>query len=159
MESGNIISIDGHEYTFSAGETILEVARRNGIDIPTLCYMKGGSPTGACRICLVEVEGARTLVASCAMPAAPKMVVRTETQRVVRARRMNLELLLSSGHHNCLVQDLDMDSWTDFQLRAMSPTEHEDLCPAYGICRLQELAIKDQVRTEPVSPTRSRPSR
>ena len=147
-----MIGINGHEFTFFAGETILQVARRNGIEIPTLCYMKNAAPTGACRICLVEVEGARALVASCATPAAPRMVVRTETPRVVRARRMNLELLLSSGHHNCLVQDLDMDSWTDFQLKAMSPKEHEDLCPAYGTCRLQELAIKDQIRTNRFAP-------
>jgi len=152
MESGNMILINGHEFTFFGGETILQVARRNGIEIPTLCYMKNAAPTGACRICLVEVEGARTLVASCATPAAPKMVVKTETPRVVRARRMNLELLLSSGHHNCLVQDLDMDSWTDFQLKAMSPKEHEDLCPAYGTCRLQELAIKDQIKTNRFAP-------
>jgi predicted molibdopterin-dependent oxidoreductase YjgC len=152
MDSGNMIGINGHEFTFFAGEKILQVARRNGIEIPTLCYMKNAAPTGACRICLVEVEGARALVASCATPAAPRMVVRTETPRVVRARRMNLELLLSSGHHNCLVQDLDMDSWTDFQLKAMSPKEHEDLCPAYGTCRLQELAIKDQIRTNRFPP-------
>lgn len=152
MESGNMILINGHEFTFLGGETILQVARRNGIEIPTLCYMKNAAPTGACRICLVEVVGARALVASCATPAAPKMVVRTETPAVVRARRMNLELLLSSGHHNCLVQDLDMDSWTDFQLKAMSPKEHEDLCPAYGTCRLQELAIKDQIRTNRFAP-------
>ncbi len=152
MDSGSMILINGQEYTFFAGETVLQVARRNGIEIPTLCYMKNAAPTGACRICLVEVEGARTLVASCATPAAPKMVVKTETPRVVRARRMNLELLLSSGHHNCLVQDLDMDSWTDFQLKAMSPKEHEDLCPAYGTCRLQELAIKDQIRTNRFAP-------
>jgi predicted molibdopterin-dependent oxidoreductase YjgC len=153
MESGNMILINGHEFTFFPGETILQVARRNGVEIPTLCNMKNASPTGACRICLVEVEGARTLVASCATPAAPKMVVRTETERVVRSRRTNLELLLSSGHHNCLAQDLDMDSWTDFQLKAMSLKEHEDLCPAYGACRLQELAIKDQIRTNRFIPT------
>ncbi len=152
MESGNMILINGHEFTYFPGETILQVARRNGIEIPTLCYMKNASPTGACRICLVEVEGARSLMASCTVPAAPKMAVRTETPRVVRARRMNLELLLSSGHHNCLVQDLDMESWTDFQLKAMSPKEHEDLCPAYGTCRLQELAIKDQIRTNRFAP-------
>jgi formate dehydrogenase major subunit/formate dehydrogenase alpha subunit len=152
MESGNMMLINGHEFTFLAGETILQVARRNGIEIPTLCYMKNASPTGACRICLVEVEGARTLIASCAMPAAPRMVVRTETPRVVRARRMNMEFLLSSGNHNCLVQDLDMDSWTDFQLGAMSAQGHEDICPAYGHCKLQELAIKDQIRTSRFAP-------
>jgi predicted molibdopterin-dependent oxidoreductase YjgC len=156
MESQNILVINGNEYAFSPGETILQVARRNGIDIPTLCWMKGASPTGACRMCVVEVEGARALVASCATPAAPKMVVRTETPQVMRARRLNLELLLSSGHHNCLVQDLDMDSWTDFQLKAMAATEHKDLCPVYGDCRLQELAIKYQIRGCRFEPTEPR---
>jgi predicted molibdopterin-dependent oxidoreductase YjgC len=145
MEKEKTIVIDGKKFVFNAGETILEVAKRNGIDIPTLCYLKGASPTGSCRICVVEVEGARNLVAACAAPAAPNMVVRSESPRVVKARRMNLELLLSSGHHNCLAQDFDMDSWTDFQLQAMEPEEHRDLCPAYGDCRLQELAIKYQV--------------
>ena len=56
MSSENLIVIDGHEFTFTPGETILQVARRNGIDIPTLCYLKGATPTGACRICVVEVE-------------------------------------------------------------------------------------------------------
>lgn len=155
MGSENNIVIDGQEYSFKPGETILQVARRNGIDIPTLCYLKGASPTGACRICLVEVEGARNLVASCAAPAAPKMVVRTESPSVVKARRMNLELLLASGHHNCLVQDMGMDSWTDFQLKAMETEEHKDLCPAYGECRLQDLAVRYRVRTGRFNPTES----
>ena len=71
MESANLIIMDGHEFTFTPGETLLDVARRNAIEIPTLCHMKGASPTGACRICVVEVEGARTLLASCVTPATP----------------------------------------------------------------------------------------
>jgi len=156
MESGNIILIDGKEYEFMGGETILDVARRNGIDIPTLCYMKGVSPTGACRMCMVEMSGAKALVASCAMAAAPKMAVKTQTERVMKARRVNLELLLASGHHNCLAQDLDMDTWTDFQLKALSTTEHMDICPAYGDCRLQELAIKYGVKGNRFTPAESR---
>jgi len=123
MDTSNMILIDGRELTFFPGETILQVAQRNGIDIPTLCYMKNASPTGACRICLVEVEGSRTLVASCAMPAAPRMVVRTRTPRVVHARRLNIELLLASGTHDCLV------------------------CEANGQCKLQELAYEYGVET------------
>ncbi len=152
MESQNALVIDGREVAFSSGETILDVARRNGIDIPTLCHMKGATPTGACRICLVEVDGARSLLAACATPAASKMVVRTESPRVLQARRLNLELLLSSGRHNCLAQDLDMDSWTDFQLRAMETKGHEDRCPVYGECRLQDLAIRYQIRGNRFAP-------
>ncbi len=156
MSSENIIVIDGKEYAFSPGETILEVAEKNGIDIPTLCYLKGASPTGSCRICVVEVEGARALVASCAAPAGANMVVRTESPRVLKARRLNLELLLASGQHNCLAQDMDVDSWTDFQLSAMGVKEHEDLCPAYGNCKLQDLAIRYQVKTNRFQPPDTR---
>jgi predicted molibdopterin-dependent oxidoreductase YjgC len=156
MGSPNTIVIDGYEFSFESGETILQVARKNGIDIPTLCYLKGASPTGACRICLVEVEGARTLVASCASPAAPKMVVRTESPAVVRERRLNIELLLASGNHNCLAQDLDMESWTDFQVKALEAKEHQALCPVYGECRLQDLAIRYRVDANRLTPREPR---
>jgi formate dehydrogenase major subunit len=115
--------------------------------------LKDATPTGACRICLVEVEGARNLAAACATPASPNMVIRTESPKVMRARRLNIELLLASGNHNCLVQDMDLDSWTDFQLATMSKEEHQDLCPAYGDCRLQELAIQYQVKGGRFKPT------
>ena len=95
MSSEQTIEINGNILNFSQGETVLEVARRSGIDIPTLCYLKGATPTGACRICVVEVEGARNLVASCATPAAAGMKVVTESERVVQARKTNLELLLA----------------------------------------------------------------
>ncbi len=142
----NRIVIDGRELTFQSGQTILEVAEDNGIRIPTLCFLKGTTPTGACRICLVEVEGARALVTSCSTPAEANMVVHTSSPRVMEGRRLNLELLLSSGHHNCLARDTDMASWTDAQLQAMSEKGHDDLCPAYGKCVLQDLAIEYQVK-------------
>jgi len=145
--------LNGKTISFRSGQTILEVARENGVHIPTLCYLKDATPTGACRICLVEVEGARNLAAACATPASPNMVIRTESPKVMRARRLNIELLLASGNHNCLVQDMDLDSWTDFQLATMSKEEHQDLCPAYGDCRLQELAIQYQVKGGRFKPT------
>jgi predicted molibdopterin-dependent oxidoreductase YjgC len=132
MESQNVLLIDGHEFVFSSGETLLDVARRNGIELPTLCQMKGASPTGACRVCLVEVEGARSLLAACSTPAAPKMVVRTGSPKVERARRLNIEFLLSSGPHNCLDQNLG---------------PNPDPCPADGDCRLQDLARRYHVKT------------
>lgn len=156
LDPKNIVVIDGHELTFTPGETILQVAQRNGIDIPTLCYLKRAHPTGACRVCVVEVEGARNLVASCAAPAANKMVVRTESPPVVRARRMNIELLLASGNHNCLEQEPDMDSGTDFRLKSGEAEEHQDLCPAYGSCRLEELALRYQVKSTRFQPAEPR---
>ena len=152
----DLITINGNKLSFEPGETILQVARRNSIDIPTLCHLKGASPSGACRVCLVEVEGARTLVASCAMPAAPRMVVRTESSKVIAARRMVIQLLLSSGNHNCAVRGSDGRNWTDFQLRVQRDDGSEALCPVWGDCRLQDLAYRYQVNGERFEPTGAR---
>jgi predicted molibdopterin-dependent oxidoreductase YjgC len=124
------------------------VALRNNIDIPTLCYLKRATPTGACRMCVVEVKGARSLVASCATPAAPNMEVQTETPKVAEARRMVLQLLLSSGNHNCAVCGTAGDNWTEFQLRVQKNEAGTELCPVWGDCRLQELAFRYQVTGE-----------
>jgi predicted molibdopterin-dependent oxidoreductase YjgC len=148
MESANLIVMDGRELSFTPGETLLDVALRNGIEIPTLCHMKGATPTGACRMCVVEVEGARTLLASCATPAAPRMVVKTESPRVVRARQLNIELLLASGHHNCLDREPDTEA---------GGQRAEDRCPADGECKLQALALRYQVRPGRFEPSGSRP--
>ncbi len=146
MTSENCVVIDGRELSFEQDETIFQVARRNGINIPTLCLLRGASPTGNCRVCLVEVEGVEDLITSCSEPAISGMVIRTSTPKVVEGRCASLEKLLASGNHNCLVQGLDMDSWTDFQLKAMDPDAHRELCPAYGECQLQDLAVRYGVR-------------
>jgi len=83
------------------GMTILEIARENSIAIPTLCYTAELSPIGACRICVVEVEGTRTLVASCHTPIAPGMVIHTHSPKVLEARRSVMELLLASHSGSC----------------------------------------------------------
>ncbi len=87
------------------GMTILEAAREQGIEIPTLCYIERLAPIGACRLCVVEVEGSRTLMGSCHTPIAEGMVVRTHTPRVVEARRVMVELMLASHPESCLVCD------------------------------------------------------
>ncbi len=145
MAEKNIITINGNEFAFEPGETILEVARRNSVDIPTLCHLKGATPTGACRVCVVEVEGARSLVASCATPAGNKMVVRTESQPVIEARKLIVQLLLSSGNHNCAVRGSDDKDWTRFQLNVQEDDQSDQLCPVWGDCRLQDLAYRYQV--------------
>jgi len=149
MGSDNIIVMDGSEFSFTAGETILQVAQRNNISIPTLCHLKRATPTGACKICLVEVEGKPNLVQSCLYLTSPNLVIRTDSPRVMDQRRINLETLMASGKHNCLFQDLDKDSWADFQIKVMDSDEHYDLCPAYGVCRLQELAIQYKAHIDP----------
>ena len=85
--------------------TILELAQENGVDIPTLCYRPELTPIGVCRICVVEVEGSRTLVASCHTPVAPNMVIYTDSPKVVKSRKMIVELLLAIHPDACLVCD------------------------------------------------------
>ena len=153
MDAQNIIIINGNEFSFDTGETILQIANRNHIDIPTLCHLKGATPTGSCRICVVEVEGARTLVASCAAPATNNMVVRTESPQVIEARKMLIELLLSSGNHNCSIRGSDGDDWTQFQLKVQMEDGSSELCPVWGDCQLQDLAYRYQVSGEKFSAT------
>jgi formate dehydrogenase major subunit len=114
-------TLNGHTVAYVPGQTILEAATAARVRIPTLCHLRETTPTGACRICVVEIAGARSLMAACSTPAAPGMVVQTESPRVVQARKMILELLLASGEHDCL------------------------LCPSCGDCQLQDLAFQYQV--------------
>lgn len=153
MAPQNIITINGNEFSFETGESILDVARSNNIDIPTLCHLKGAIPTGACRVCVVEVERARSLVASCAAPAAANMIVRTESPKVIAARRMVIQLLLSSGNHNCAVSGSAGRNWTEFQIKAQQTEDTADLCPVWGDCKLQDLAFRYQVNGERFQPT------
>ena len=143
----NIMTIDGRQLEFENEETILQVARRNGIFIPTLCHIEGARPTGACRVCVVEVVGARSLLPSCATPAAPKMVVHTHSPAVIEARKVILALLLQSGNHNCAISTNRSQDWTAFQQRVENYDQASDLCPAHSACNLQAYAYKYQVDT------------
>jgi NADP-reducing hydrogenase subunit HndD len=97
------VTINGSKLKGRDGMTILELARENGIDIPTLCYHSELSPIGACRVCVVEVEGSRTLVGSCHTPISEGMKVQTHSQKVIEARRLIVELLLSTHSGFCFV--------------------------------------------------------
>lgn len=110
------LTIDGKEVKTARGNTLLMAARQAGVDIPTLCYHPKLSISGACRACVVEVEGRPALVASCAAPAEQKMVVHSQSERVIRARRLVVQMLLASGEHNCLT------------------------CQANGDCELQKMS-------------------
>lgn len=114
--------IDGKEIQAPKGARVVDVAREHGIEIPTLCYLKGISEPGCCRVCLVEVEGARTLQASCVTPVREGMKVQTNTPRVRRARRRVVELLLTEHHQECAV------------------------CPRNETCELRKLAAKVGLR-------------
>ncbi len=84
------------------GETLLPVLRRNGIKIPTVCYMHGFTPSGACRLCVVEVEGKRDLITSCTYPVEPEMEIKTNSMRVIKARKALVEMLLANHPDDCL---------------------------------------------------------
>ena len=95
--------IDGREVGAHEDQTILEVARENGIDIPTLCHLEGLMPIGACRICLVEVQGSNKLLPACVTKVTDGMGVITKSERLTRYRKMTLELLFSERNHVCAV--------------------------------------------------------
>ncbi len=101
MDTVNI-KINGVSYEVAAGSTILEAAHSVGIEIPTLCYLKEINAIGACRICVVEVKGAKSLVTACVYPVNDGMEITTNSAKVLAARRTNLELLLSTHDQNCL---------------------------------------------------------
>lgn len=96
------MKINGMSLSVPKEMTILEAARTANIEIPTLCYLKEINQIGACRICVVEVKGARTLVAACTYPVAEGMEVWTNTEKVQKSRRMTLELILSNHQRHCL---------------------------------------------------------
>lgn len=143
----NIITINKHKLTFEPGETILDVARRNKIDIPTLCHLKTTIPTTTCKICLVEIKGESDLVESCATKARQNMIILTESSKVTLARQNNISKLLASGNHNCAIRNFDTDDWTSFQLDVLKSDGKEELCPVWGDCELQDLAYRYQVKT------------
>lgn len=95
------LTIDGRAVTVAAGTSILEAAKEAGVLIPSLCYLKGVHEAGACRVCVVEVKGAKSLIASCVAPVAEGMEVRTNTEPVRRARRLTTELILSDHPYAC----------------------------------------------------------
>jgi formate dehydrogenase major subunit len=96
------IEIDGRTLTGREGQTILEVCRDNGVEVPTLCYEPKLPGFGACRMCVVEVEGEDTPPISCSRAAEPEMVVRTQTPRLRQVRKTNLELIFSDHNAYCL---------------------------------------------------------
>lgn len=119
------LNIDGKVCKGTAGDTILGVARKNDVYIPTLCYLEGISAIGSCRMCVVEVEGSNKLLTSCTTPATDGMVVHTQTEKLKEYRRQILELLFAGRNHFCM------------------------FCSQSGDCELQRLAIEhgmDKVR-------------
>ena len=121
MDMINVI-IDGKEYSVRKGATILEACKSVGIEIPTLCYLKEINEIGACRICVVEVKGARSLVAACVYPLDREGTeIMTHSPAVLKARKLTLELLLSNHDKKCL------------SCAKNGECEFQKLCADYGV--------------------------
>lgn len=116
MSNEITVTIDGQELKVREGQSILGVARSNDIYIPTLCFLKGLSALGGCRLCLVEVQGVPRLLPACVTKVSDGMVVTTDSPKLQEYRRMILELLLAERNHICA------------------------FCVASGHCELQDLA-------------------
>jgi bidirectional [NiFe] hydrogenase diaphorase subunit len=97
------LTMDGELLTARQGQTLLEVAREHGVDIPTLCHLDGLEPLGGCRLCLVEVQGASRPVPACLTEAREGLVVTTASDTLAEYRRMIVELLLAERTHTCAV--------------------------------------------------------
>ena len=97
-----IVKVNGIAVSVPKGSTILEAARKAGVEIPTLCFMKEKNEIGACRICVVEATGARGLVTACVYPVAEGMEIQTNTAKIQKARKTTLELILSTHEKKCL---------------------------------------------------------
>ncbi len=126
------LKINGLPVTVEEGTTILEAAEFIGFPIPTLCHMDGLTPYGACRICVVEIgEGLKSkLVSSCTYPVEEGMKVRTASDRVVRARKMVLELLLASCPQSKVIQDLA----SAHEVRQQRFRQEYEDCILCGLC-------------------------
>ncbi len=148
MENVNLI-IDGKALSVPAGSTILDAARANGIRIPTLCFLKGLDPRASCRMCVVEVEGARTFQHACAAKVREGMVVHTDTEAVRASRKLTLQLLLSNHAvdcHHCL--RIGSSRCDDLDPRFCEMCFFCD-CVKDGFCELQALAREYKVDALP----------
>jgi bidirectional [NiFe] hydrogenase diaphorase subunit len=112
------IQVDDKKLNVEAGKTILEVCKDNGIEILTMCHLKGVMDVGSCRLCLVEIEGINKLLSACTTKVGANMVIRTKTERIKKYQRITTELLFAERNHVCAV------------------------CVANGNCDLQELGYK-----------------
>ena len=112
------LTIDGKQIETEQGKTLLEVCRANNIDIPTLCHLDGLTDVGACRLCLVEIEGISKLLPTCTTKAQANQVVNTQTEKLKKYRKMIIEMFFAEGNHVCSV------------------------CVANNNCELQDLGYK-----------------
>ena len=111
------LAIDAELVAVAPGSSLLQACRQAGVTLPVLCHLDGLTPVGACRLCLLEVEGSPRPLPACLTPAAAGLVVRTDTPQLRAFRRLTVELLFAEGNHICAV------------------------CVANGACELQDVAV------------------
>jgi len=135
------LTIDGIKVTVPADYTVLEAAKAAKINIPTLCYLKDVNKIGACRMCLVEVKGARGLGAACVLPVNEGMEVKTNTEALRKARKANLELLLSNHNRECT------------SCVRSANCELQALCNEYGVTDYPFEGSKTEHTVDEISPS------
>ncbi|MCY4582468.1 MAG: molybdopterin-dependent oxidoreductase [Chloroflexi bacterium] len=133
------ITIDGREVTTTPGKMVVQAANDAGIYIPYLCYHPGMKPYGACRMCVVEIEGQRGTPASCTLPVRDGMVVNTKADEAVKVRNTTLDLLLSEHPHGCLTcHRIDLCGPQDICLRHVDVVDRCVTCPKNERCELKD---------------------
>ena len=153
------IKINNVPYEVAAGSTILEAAHSVGIEIPTLCYLKEINEIGACRICVVEVKGARSLVTACVYPVNEGMEIVTNSEKVQASRKTNLELLLSTHDQNCLSCVRSTDCELQKLCREFKVDDEEyyagemqKLCRDYGVNGMRFIGSRERYAIDDSAP-------
>ncbi len=142
------LTIDGKKVHGHEGDTVLDVCRKNGIDVPTLCEFKGLTNVGACRMCVVDIEGERRINPSCTYPARDGLVVHTKTEKIEKYRRLILELMFTEKNHYCMY----CEASGDCELQAMGYRYQMDnvrypyTTPATKVDSLSEYMVIDHGR-------------
>jgi len=129
------LTINGHEFKAEEGQTILQVARENGIDIPTLCHHEAIEPYGACRLCIVEISKGKStkIVTSCLYPVEEGLQVKTDSPRVMSNRKMIMELLLARCSKNKVITELASKMGIEQPSFKSEYLEYND-CIVCGLC-------------------------
>lgn len=144
------LTINDKKITAKKGETVLEVCRREGIYIPTLCYQENLTPYGGCRLCIVEVQGSPRPMTACTLPVEDKMVINTDTPQLHKLRKFTLQLILSEHPYSCLICDKTRECGNYMECIEKEPiTFGCKYCSKNGDCELQRLVEEFDIKEVP----------
>ncbi len=144
------LTINGKRIRAKKGETILQIAERRGIKIPTLCHHKDLSPYGGCRLCIVDVKGKKEPLTACTLDAEDGMIIKTDTPRLRKLRKFTLQLILSEHPNACLICERESDC-ANFQecIKKSAVTFGCKSCPQNNNCELQDLTEELKIKSIP----------